>query len=182
MLAAKYNPRFSFSPSMRLPVLTYSVILAGVVVWCAGILLAPLCVAEGGGAAVVGRALYAFYHPICHQISDRSFFIAGHPAGVCVRCSSIYFAFLAGVLLFPFLRRFAVFRMPARWILVLAALPMLVDATWIGSLLYPVTHLTRAASGAVFGLVVPFVLLPAALEASRELFSRIHQRKGFSDA
>ncbi len=167
---------------MRLSVLTYAVILTGVIVWCAGILLAPSCTAVGGDAAVVGRALYAFYHPICHQIPERSFFVAGHPLGVCVRCSSIYAAFLAGTLLFPLFRRFVVFRMPARWILLLAAVPMLIDATWIGSLLYPVTQLSRAISGAVFGLVLPFVLLPAALEAFRELFSHVHQRKGFSDA
>lgn len=167
---------------MRLSILTYAVILAGVVVWCGGIFLAPLCTAVGGDAAVVGGALYAFYHPICHQIPERSFFVAGHPLGVCVRCSSIYAGFLAGTLLFPLLRRFAVFRDPSRWILPVAALPMLVDATWVGPWFYPVTHLTRAASGAVFGLVLPFVLLPAALEASRELFSHVHQRKGFSDA
>ncbi len=167
---------------MRLSVLTYLVILAGVIVWCGGILLAPMCTAAGGDGAVVGRALYAFYHPICHQIPSRSYFVAGHPLGVCVRCSSIYAAFLAGTMLFPLLRRFVVLRASARWILFFAAVPMFVDATWVGSLLYEVTCLTRVVSGAVFGLVLPFVLLPAALEASRELFSHVHQRKGLSDA
>ncbi len=164
------------------PILTYAAILFAVVIWCAGIILAPLCSAAGGGAALAGHALYEFYHPICHQIPDRSLFLAGQPLGVCVRCSSIYFAFLAGTLLFPLFKSLERPVRPSRRVLFLAALPMLIDATWVGSWLYQVTFLTRALSGAVFGLALPFVLLPAALEAFRELFSTFHQQKGFSDA
>jgi uncharacterized membrane protein len=167
---------------MRLSVLTYAVILTGVIVWCGGILLAPVCTAAGGDGATVGQALYQFYQPICHQIPERSFSVAAHPLGVCVRCSSIYFAFLAGTLLFPFFRPFVNPDVPARWILLVAAVPMLIDATWIGPWLYQVTSLTRTISGAFFGLVLPFVLLPAALQAVRELFSNVYQQKGFSDA
>jgi uncharacterized membrane protein len=167
---------------MRLSILTYAVILTGVLFWCGGILLAPVCTAEGGNAATVGQALYQFYHPICHQIPERSFSMAGHPLGVCVRCSSIYFAFLAGTLLFPFLRPLVGGSPSPRWVMLVALVPMLIDATWIGPWLYQVTALTRAISGALFGLVLPFVLLPAALQAARELFSNVHQQKGFSDA
>jgi uncharacterized membrane protein len=172
----------TFSIRMRLSVITYAVILAGVLIWCGGILLAPLCTAEGGNAAVPGRALYQVYHPICHQLSDRSIIVAGHPMGVCTRCSSIYFAFLAGTLLFPFFRSLERPSLPPRWVLFLAAVPMLIDASGIGSLFYQVTFLTRAVSGAFFGLVLPFVLLPAALEAAREIVANAHQQKGLTDA
>lgn len=167
---------------MRVSLLTYAGILFAVAVWCGGIILAPICTAAGGDAAVMGQALMQFYHPICHQLPDRSIFVSGYPMGVCVRCSSIYFAFLGGTLLFPLVRRLAGPPLPPLWVLAVAAVPMLIDATWIGSWFYPVTLLTRAASGAVFGLALPFVLLPAALEASREFFSDFHQQKGFSDA
>ncbi len=167
---------------MRLSFLTYAGILFAVVIWCGGIILAPLCSTAGGDTAAVGRALYQFYHPICHQIPDRSMFLAGHPLGVCARCSSIYLAFLAGTILFPFLRSLAQSSPAPRLLLLLAAVPMLIDATPIGPWFYQVTLLTRSVSGAVFGLALPFVLLPAALEASRELFLNFHQKKGFSDA
>jgi uncharacterized membrane protein len=167
---------------MRLSILTYAVILTGVTLWCGGILLAPVCTAEGGDAARFGQALYQFYHPICHQIPERSFFLAGHSLGVCERCASIYFGFLAGTLLFPLFRPLVGTPLPPRWILLIAAVPMLIDATWIGPWLYDVTALTRAVSGAAFGIVLPFVLLPAALQAARELIPNAHQQKGFSDA
>ncbi len=167
---------------VRLTILTYAVILFAVAIWCGGIILAPLCSGADGGAALAGRALYQFYHPICHQLPDRTIFLGGHPMATCVRCSSIYFAFLAGTLLFPLFGSLAKPSLPPRWVLLIAAAPMLVDATWIGPWFYHVTLLTRALSGAVFGCVLPFVILPAALEASRELFLNVHHLKGLSDA
>jgi uncharacterized membrane protein len=167
---------------MRLSTLTYALILAAVLLWCGGILLAPLCVAEGGSAAPLGRAFYQVYHGICHQTPDRSFHLLGHPLGVCVRCSSIYFAFLAGTILFPFLPAFFRRTASSRAVLAAALLPMLVDATWIGSGLYHTSTLTRMITGGVFGLLVSLVLLPLALQAVHELRSTAHQQKGFTDA
>jgi uncharacterized membrane protein len=167
---------------MRLSIVTYVVILLAVAVWCGGIVLAPLCCAESGNAVDVGQALYQFYHPICHQLPERSLFLAGHPLGVCSRCTSIYVAFLVGTLLFPLFRSLKHSSLPARWLLIAVAVPMLIDATWIGSWFYDVTILTRMISGALFGLVLPFFLLPTALQAVRELFSNVDQQKGFSHA
>jgi hypothetical protein len=42
--------------------------------------------------------------------------------------------------------------------------------------------LTRMISGSLFGLVLPFFLLPTALQAVRELFSNMDHQKGFSHA
>ena len=167
---------------MRLSTVTYAVILVSVLLWCAGIILAPLCVAEGGDAAVVGRAAYQMYHGICHQVPERSFNLLGHPLGVCVRCCSIYFAFLAGTLLFPFLPAFLRRTASPRILLAAALLPMVVDATWIGSALYHTTTLTRVLTGGLFGLLMSLALLPEALQAVRELCSTPHQQKGLSDA
>lgn len=75
--------------------------------------------------------------------------------------------------------------LPPRMLLIGAALPLLVDGLAIGFLVYDVTNVTRAATGALFGIVVPFTIIPAAQEAARELFGPTHpisHTKGLSDA
>ena len=165
--------------------ITYLLILAGATLWCAGILAAPLSTSMGGTLAGVGNLIYQVYQPICHQLPERSYFLSGFPCGVCSRCSAIYLAFLLGTLLYPFVRGLDNPLLPPRWVLIIAVLPMLVDATWIGPSLYEVTLFTRGFTGGCFGIVLPFVLLPIALQAIDELFAssvRSHQQKGFSDA
>jgi len=63
---------------------TYVALLAGSTLWCLSILEAP----------VFGlSSVYAFFSRICHQDPGRSWHIAGEPLAVCIRCTSIYFAF-----------------------------------------------------------------------------------------
>lgn len=148
---------------------TYGVILAGTLLWCAGLVLAPACTVAGGELVPVGKALFGLYQPICHQIPERSIPILGSVMGVCARCSAIYFAFLAGVLLYPFFRRLRLLTAPSRALLAIAALPMIVDAVWPGPVLYEVTNLSRVVTGGWFGLLLPFVILPIAIQAVHEL-------------
>ncbi len=42
--------------------------------------------------------------PVCHQLPERSLFIFGYQMTVCARCFAIYAAFLAGCILFAFVR------------------------------------------------------------------------------
>jgi hypothetical protein len=58
--------------------------------WCIAIVVAPL---------LNSLPLYAFFSFICHQLSDRSWHINGEPLGVCIRCTSISFGFLFGLIL-----------------------------------------------------------------------------------
>jgi uncharacterized membrane protein len=44
-------------------------------------------------------AVYDLFAAICHQNPARSWFLAGEPLPVCIRCTSIYFGFLAALLL-----------------------------------------------------------------------------------
>lgn len=171
-------------PSMHLRRVTYLLIVAGATLWCAGILAAPLCSSMGGNAAQAGNALYQVYQPICHQIPERSYFLSGFQFGVCSRCSAIYLSFLLGTLLYPLVRNLKTPDLPPRWVMVVAVLPMLVDAAWIGPQFYEVTLVTRSLTGSLFGIILPFVLLPVALQAIDELFVslRSHQQKGLSNA
>jgi len=69
----------------------------GLVIWIILIMAAPVFVSINiPEAKFIGRFIYFFFQPTCHQIPERSFFINGEPLAVCVRC----FAFYTGGLLF----------------------------------------------------------------------------------
>lgn len=64
--------------------------------WVTGIILAPVLNLVD---PAVSEFLYYFYSPVCHQFPQRSFFLAGYPLAVCVRCLSFY---SAGLLLISY--------------------------------------------------------------------------------
>jgi len=67
---------------------SHSIVLVGSALWCLTIISAP--------GLQLGE-IYSFFAMICHQNPERSWHIAGSPLPVCVRCASIYFGFLMGV-------------------------------------------------------------------------------------
>jgi uncharacterized membrane protein len=165
----------------------YAAVLAGALLWCGAIELAPVLSGLPEPLAAIGGALYEFFSPVCHQIEGRSLTILGAPLAVCTRCTAVYFGFLAGVALYPLFRRIDQPVFPPRWMVALAILPMLLDvvAGWTG--LHTVTGPTRMYSGAFFGLIIPFVILPALIEAVNELVASHHRhfhhpQKGLTDA
>ena len=117
--------------------------------------------------------IYRFFHPVCHQLADRSLHIFGEPLAVCARCSSIYGAFLVGTVLYPALRTIQAPRYPSRGVLLAAAVPIVVDVIsgMIG--FHAVSSATRLLSGATFGLVAPFFVIPAAIEALQQIYTRV---------
>jgi uncharacterized membrane protein len=149
---------------MNISKATYSAIAVTATFWCAGILLAP----SSGGA---GTLVYAVYERVCHQMEDRSFHLFGGQLAVCARCSSIYLAFLFGTLLFPLFGNISNANLPNRWILIGSAIPVFADA--IGGMIgiHEVTNVTRSITGGLFGLVVPFFIIPTAIEAIHQIRS-----------
>lgn len=120
---------------------------------------------------MIGGWLYQFFHPICHQLEGRSLHVFGKPLAVCTRCSSIYFAFLAGTLLFPVLERHLRAVCSRRDLLLYAVLPMVVDVVLDELGVHASSGATRMITGTLFGLVVPFCIIPTAQEAVQELVS-----------
>ncbi len=49
--------------------------------------------------------LYETFAPVCHQIAERSFHLAGQPLAVCHRCFGFYVGFTLGLVFLPPLRR-----------------------------------------------------------------------------
>jgi len=166
---------------------TYVAVLVGTLLWCGAFVLAPFFAGLPGPFTAVGNTLYGLLSPVCHQIDERSLTLLGLPLGVCTRCSAVYFGFLAGVFLYPLLRSVSRPAYPPRWIIALAVLPMLADVIAGWTSLHTVSGTTRLFTGAFFGLIIPFVVLPALIEAVNELRASHrrpfhHPQKGLSDA
>jgi uncharacterized membrane protein len=152
---------------MNLPRTTYLVILSGSLAWCAAILLAPHLATA---SAPFAEFLYRGFHHICHQLPERSFHLLGEKLAACSRCSSIYFAFLLGVVIYPLLQHsITPLLQHSRGILVAALLPMLIDVALEFLGIHESTYATRTITGIIFGIVIPFFVLPAAIEGVQQL-------------
>jgi len=155
---------------------TYLALLSLVVLWCGGILLAPAVSATVPG---VSSFLYSFYSPICHQADARSFHLFGQKLAVCIRCSSIYGSFFLSVLVFAVTQRFSARSMPNRLWIMLAILPMIVDVLLTFTGIHVSTMLTRVVTGALFGSILPFYVVPPLLEGIAQLRNQYLARGGF---
>ena len=167
---------------MHLSRVTYLSVLILAVLWCAAIGAAPLFVSWSGAWLPAGEFLYRFFHPICHQLGEKSPHLFGGPLAVCTRCSAIYIGFLCGVLVFPIAHRRI--RWSSRTILGVALLPMVVDVTCGILGLHEATGLTRMITGGFFGALVPLVVLPVLMDAVLEIVSPspVQPQKGSSNA
>lgn len=165
-------------------IIAYLIVLAGAVLWCGLIVAAPVLM--HAGATGWGEGLYTFFHPICHQMDDRSLQVFGMPLAVCSRCSAIYAGFLVGLLAYPLFRPVREPHPPSRTMLVVALIPMAVDVALALTGLHDATLGTRLVTGAVFGLLIPFVVLPVFLGAVHEYSTHqptpSHLQKGSTDA
>jgi uncharacterized membrane protein len=118
----------------------------------------PLTLAAGHPAlASVG---YLFFSPICHQIPDRTFHLAGYPLALCARCFGLLLGVAAGAALSLFDRTKGRPLSEARKWLLAAALLMLVDYGLPFVSPYRNTVFTRLVTGLLLGhLSVPYMII-----------------------
>jgi uncharacterized membrane protein len=143
--------------------IVYVTLLTLSILWIAMILAAPGLMAAR--RYTISLALYQGFSAVCHQIPERSFYFRGYPMGVCSRCLSIYGGFVLGVLLYPFARDLRDDRFPPRWILIGAAIPMVIDFSGGVLGLFTNSFLSRALTGILFGAVVAFYITPGFVSA-----------------
>ena len=171
---------------MRFARITYGVILTGAAAWCVLILAAPALLAIPP-LAPFGAMLYAFFSPLCHQIDSRSFHLFGAPLAVCGRCASVYFAFLLGAIAYPLARGFRRARAPGLLFILAAAAPMVIEYILEEAGLFESSNVIRAVTGAWFGILLPLLVVPGAVEGVSQLFTQhnptsVPPQKGLVDA
>jgi len=146
------------------PRTTYFAVLICSGLWCALLLAAPLL---RSADLPVSSALYSAFSHVCHQFSDRSFHVGGEPIAVCVRCSVLYFGFFASLIVYPFLARRRSRLQDVR-VLAVAFLPMAIDVGLNMFGLSQSTAETRALTGLLAGVALPFFVLPPLQDAVRQ--------------
>jgi len=148
---------------------TYTILLAGSAIWCALILLAPIGAATPGIPRESAALIYQFFHRVCHQIDGRSFHLMGEPLGVCIRCSAIYFSFVAGVALYPLVFSIREVRVPSRGVIIGLLAPVVLDVLAGITGLHQPDTITRVVTGTTTGLLCAFIIVPTAVQGVREL-------------
>jgi uncharacterized membrane protein len=158
------NQYIQQSPASRRPLWMWSIVAAGSLAVVALIVGAPLALTTGH--ALLAQPIYRAFSYVCHQIPDRSFFIAGHQFAVCARCTGIYAGFTAATLFYPLVKSLRQLETPARKWLFLAAAPLAIDfsLTFLG--IWNNTHFSRFATGTLLGTVSVFYVMPGLLDLS----------------
>lgn len=158
----------------RRPLLVWA--SAAIILWAlAGLIVAaPLFLSRGH--AFLAQAIYQAFSPLCHQLPERSFYVAGHVFAVCARCTGLYTGLAAGVLLFPLVRRLRRTDAPARLWLLIAAVPTVLDFS-LGFLgIWSNTHLSRFITGALLGAVASFFIVPGLIDLGMMSWRRFFAR------
>jgi uncharacterized membrane protein len=163
--AKAYVPQSSSRAlSLKGPLLVWSVVMAVALAWVGLILAAPL--AQAHGHASFALIVYKAFSYLCHQIPERSFHIEGHAFAVCARCTGLYAGFALGGLVYPLARSLRQLETPRRVWLVASALPMLIDWSLGFFGVWENTHLSRFVTGALFGAVCVFYVVPGLVDLS----------------
>jgi uncharacterized membrane protein len=160
----------SQSGSTRGPLVAWLVLVLGALVVVSLIIGGPLALA--GHHTSTAFVIYRGFSRVCHQIPERSFYLAGFPLAVCSRCTGLYAGFTAALIAYPLFKPLRKTDAPhPRW-LFMAALPLAIDfgLTFVG--LWENTHSSRLFTGALLGSVAVFYVMPGIAELSLRLQQR----------
>ena len=155
--------------------IVYAALMTISVVWIGLIFAAPGLMAERRFFA--STIIYQGFSAVCHQITERSFHFHGFPLGVCSRCTGVYAGFVIGLAIYPFLRDLREEKFPARWILIVSAIPVAIDFAGGFLGLFTNTFFSRALTGMVFGAVAAFYILPGLVSTINDLRASLANSK-----
>lgn len=162
----------------RRPLLMWSAMAVVSLVVMGSIVGAPMLL--GRGHDVLALAIYSGFSHLCHQLSDRSFFIAGHQFAVCARCTGLYAGFTTATLSYPLCRSLRRTDAPRRQWLFIAAAPLAIDFALGYFGIWENTHLSRFLTGALFGSVAVFYVMPGFIDLSLKDWRRVARRNAVS--
>jgi len=155
MSATEYTPQTIVT---HRPLILWLILIVGAILVLSAIVGAPLALASDHPA--VALTIYRGFSKVCHQIPERSFFIAGHPLAVCARCTGLYAGFTATLLVYPLVGSLKRTIAPARKWLLLATLPLAIDFSLTFFGIWENTHSSRLLTGALLGSVAVFYVMP----------------------
>ena len=167
----EYVPQLAYD---RRPFVIWLTVASLAALLTAMVIVAPL--ARANGYQTVAVIIYGAFSRLCHQIPERSFFIAGQQWAICSRCAGLYIGFTTAIFCYPLVRSLRRTDTPERRWLFLAALPILIDFSLGYFGIWQNTHLSRFLTGALFGSVAVFYVVPGLIQLNlkdlRELFHR----------
>lgn len=141
---------------------------------------APL--AMNAGQPFWGLTIYHAFSYVCHQIPERSFFIAGHKFAVCARCTGLYAGFTVATVFYPLLRSLRQTEAPPRKWLFLAAAPLAIDFALGFFGIWANTHSSRFATGALLGAVSVLYVMPGLMDLSLREWGKSAEQPAITDA
>ena len=162
-----YEPPSNYIPQFgndRRPLLFWLVLCAAALLFVVLILGAPMAKAQGANA--VSFSIYQAFSHVCHQLPDRSFFLAGYPLAVCARCTGAYSGFAVAVISYPLITSLKSSHVPEMKWLFVAAVPLAIDFVLGLTGIWENTHWSRFATGALLGGVAVFFVMPALAQLS----------------
>jgi uncharacterized membrane protein len=138
--------------------------LAVVAIWMASI-VAPTLLPG------ISAPIYTFFSYICHQMPERSLYLAGGQMAVCSRCFGVYFGLLVGVLVYPAWRSLDETEPIPRVWLFLSLIPITIDWALTVFGIWENTHVSRVVTGVILGFACSTYIIPALVEIIRNITS-----------
>ena len=172
---SEYTPQFSTD---RRPLMMWSLVAVFCLIVLGMITGAPLALARGHNSLAL--VIYGAFSHLCHQIPDRSFFLAGHQFAVCARCTGLYAGFTVATLCYPLLRSLRRTDTPPRKWLFIAAAPLGLDFALGYFGVWENTHLSRFVTGALLGSVAVLYVMPGFIDLSLKDWRRVAGRNAVS--
>ncbi len=157
-----------YRDSMKRICKIYCFLLFLMIMFYSGIFLAPYLYNKN---ILLSTIIYSIYKLVCHQMPSRSFFIFNHKMAVCARCFGIYTGFLAGMLIYPFVKKLNDFKTPNKWYLIMALIPMGIDGTTQLIGLRESFNELRLITGLIAGFVGVFYVLPVFLSVMTNILN-----------
>ena len=158
------------SVPVRRQIAVWLIVVLGSVLITTAIIAAPLALSSGH--LLWALPIYHAFSLVCHQIPERSFFIAGHPFAVCARCFGLYAGFTLATLAYPLISSLKKTDAPPRRWLFLAAVPLVIDYALGLFGIWNNTHSSRFITGALLGSVAVFYTMPGLLDLGLRLTGR----------
>lgn len=145
----------------------YILLVFFALLWTTGFLAAPML----PSSFWLKSMMYDAYGRVCHQLADRSFEWFGGPWAVCHRCSAIYLAFTAVLLVVPMVKPLNSWKPAGKLIILFSLAPMAFDVMLNFFGIHSATMESRILTGAIAGAGLCLVVVPLFFEGVHTLIS-----------